>query len=108
MINIDLTQILQALVALFAALITYRLVPWIKSRTNGQQQANLMAAARVAVFAAEQLYGAGKGEEKLDFAIVRLKEMGFNVDKDAVRESIEAAVYEMTEKKEGSEELTDG
>ena len=31
--NIDLTPIFQAIIALLAALVTYKLVPWIKART---------------------------------------------------------------------------
>lgn len=94
--SIDLTAIIQAVIALFAALITYRLVPWIKSKTTAQQQEALKAAARIAVFAAEQLYGAGHGEQKLDFALAKMQDMGYNIDKQAVRESIEATVYELS------------
>ena len=92
---IDLTPIFQAVIALLAALITYKLIPWIKARTTDQQQDNLYAAARIAVFAAEQLYGAGQGEEKLDYALAALKRAGFNLDKELVRESIEKVVSEM-------------
>ena len=49
MMNIDLTPIFQAVVALLAAIITFRVIPWIKARTNEKQQANLLAAARSAV-----------------------------------------------------------
>ena len=36
--NINLTPILQALIALLASLITYKLIPWIKARTTAEQQ----------------------------------------------------------------------
>ena len=65
--NIDLTPIFQAIIALLAALVTYKLVPWIKARTTESQQALLSATVRTLVYAAEQLYGAGKGAEKLDY-----------------------------------------
>ena len=32
--NINLTPILEALIGLLAALITYRLIPWIRARTT--------------------------------------------------------------------------
>ncbi len=96
MIMIDLTPIFQAVIALLAALITYKLIPWIKSRTTKQQQENLYAAARIAVYAAEQLFGAGQGEEKLDYAIAALKRAGYDVDKQLVRETIEEIVNSMT------------
>ena len=53
---IDLTPIFQAIIALLAALVTYKLIPWIKSRTTERQQQNLFVAAKIAVMAAEQLY----------------------------------------------------
>ena len=88
--NIDLTPIFQAVVALLAALVTYKLVPWIKARTTESQQALLSATVRTLVYAAEQLYGAGKGEEKLDYVITELERRGFTAD----RAQIEAAVAE--------------
>ena len=87
---INLTPIIQALLALMAALITYRLIPWIKERTTASQQANIRAAVKVLVFAAEQLYGAGNGPKKLQYVRDRLREQGFEVDTD----EIEAAVAE--------------
>lgn len=88
--NINLTPILQALVGLLAALITARLIPWIRSHTTESQQRQMRAGVRIAIFAAEQIYGAGCGEEKMQAAVEYLHEMGFDVD---VRE-IEAAVRE--------------
>lgn len=93
---IDLTPIFQAVIALLAALITYKLIPWIRSKTTRQQQENLYAAARIAVYAAEQLFGAGQGEEKLDYAIAALQRAGYDVDKQLVRETIEEIVNSMT------------
>lgn len=87
--NINLTPIIEAIIGLLAALITYRLIPWIKARTTVAQQEQLETAVRIAVFAAEQIYGAGRGSEKLDYAIEYLHDKGFDVD----RQQIEAAVY---------------
>lgn len=87
--NINLTPIIEAIIGLLAALITYRLIPWIKARTTVSQQEQLETAVRIAVFAAEQIYGAGRGSEKLDYAIEYLHDKGFDVD----RQQIEAAVY---------------
>lgn len=88
--RIDLTPVFQAVIALLAALITYKLIPWIRSKTTETQQANLRALVKVLVFAAEQLYGAGNGAAKLDYVQEKLEEQGFSVD----REEIEAAVNE--------------
>lgn len=90
MANINLTPILQALIGLLAALITYKLIPWIKSKTTAQQRENLSALIRVLVFAAEQLYGSGHGEDKLEYVCAQLREQGFEVNLP----DIEAAVFE--------------
>ena len=89
---IDLTDIIQAVIALIVALITYKVIPWLKARTTESQQAILMATVRTLVYAAEQLYGAGKGKEKFTYVRQKLQEKGFDVDVDA----IEAAVKEVT------------
>ena len=89
---IDLTDIIQTVIALIVALITYKVIPWIKAKTTESQQAILMATVRTLVYAAEQLYGAGKGKEKFAYVRQKLQEKGFDVDVDA----IEAAVKEIT------------
>lgn len=89
---IDLTPILETIIALIAALVTYKVIPWIKAKTTESQQAILMATVRTLVYAAEQLYGAGKGKEKFTYVRQKLQEKGFDVDVDA----IEAAVKEIT------------
>ena len=88
--TIDLTTIINAIIALLAALVTYRLIPWIKARTTAEQQAQLRAAVKVAVFAAEQIFGAGNGAEKMDYALRWLRDQGFDVDS----RQVEAAVAE--------------
>lgn len=44
---IDLTPILQALIALLASWITLRVIPWLKAKTNKQQQDYLLSTAKV-------------------------------------------------------------
>lgn len=87
--NINLTPIIQALIGLLAALITWKVIPWIRERTTKEQRGNMRALIQTLVYAAEQLYGANKGEEKLDYVIARLEAAGYKVDKS----EIEAAVY---------------
>lgn len=88
--NIDLTPIIQAVIALIAALVTTKLIPWIKTKTTNEQQTFMLATIKTLVFAAEQLYGAGEGEAKLDYVETQLKEKGYTVD----RAQIEAVIKE--------------
>jgi len=90
-LGIDLTPLFQAVIGFLAALVTYKLIPWIQARTTAQQQELLKAAVSVAVYAAEQLYGAGAGKDKLMYARGQLAKKGYHVDID----EIEAAVHEL-------------
>lgn len=87
--GIDLTPLFQALIGFLAALVTYKLIPWIQARTTAQQQDLIRAAVSVAVYAAEQIYGAGNGKDKLLYVKGQLARKGYHVDID----EIEAAVH---------------
>ncbi|MDO4837885.1 MAG: phage holin, LLH family [Clostridia bacterium] len=95
---IDLTPVLQAVITLLAALITYRLIPWIRARTTEQQQANLSAMVSTLVYAAEQLFGANSGADKLNYVTDILRKRGYDVDSQEVLATIEAAVHQMQPK----------
>lgn len=88
--NIDLTPIIQAIIALLAAIVTYKLIPWIKTKTTNEQQKMIAATVKTLVFAAEQMYGLGKGAEKLAYVESELDKRGYSVD----RAQIEAAIKE--------------
>lgn len=88
--NIDLTPIFEAIISLVAAIIAYKLIPFIKTKTTEEQQALLKATTKTLVFAAEQLYGAGEGAAKLDYVVKHLEDKGFTAD----RAEIEAVVKE--------------
>ena len=78
--SVNLTPIFQALIGLLGMLITYKLIPWLKEKTTNEQRIKIEAAVKTAVFAAEQAYGAGKGKEKMDYAMKLLHDNGFDVD----------------------------
>ena len=67
------------------------MIPWLKNKLNREQQDYLLATTRVLVYAAEQLYGAGKGDAKLAYVQDELESRGLKVDAAA----IEAMVREM-------------
>lgn len=90
-VYIDLTAIVQALLALLAGVITVKVVPWVKARTSTQQQDLLTSTMQILVYAAEQIYGSNSGQLKLDYVENELRRRGFTIDRDA----IEAAVREM-------------
>lgn len=89
--NIDLTPIIQAVIALLAAIVTYKLVPWITSRTTETQRATLQMITKTLVFAAEQLYKTGTISDRLEYVKLRLIDCGYTFDLNM----IEAAVREI-------------
>lgn len=92
---IDLTPILQAVVTLIAALITIYLIPWLKSKTNADQQAQMRMWVEVAVYAAEKLYGAGHGDEKLAYAEQVLAQHNVKLDTQTLKALIDAEIKKM-------------
>lgn len=91
-ITVDLTPLFQALIGVLATIITVKVVPYLKKKLTNEQQAALASATKVAVFAAEQLYGSRAGKKKLEYAQQLLLSKGFTVDINA----IEAAVKELS------------
>lgn len=89
--NIDLTTIINAVIALLAAIVTYRVIPWIKAKTTNEQQAYIRALVKAGVYAAEQIYNTdGMGTKKMEYVKNFLLGYGFDIN---VTE-IEAAVKE--------------
>lgn len=97
---VDLTPIFQALIALLASIITVKVIPWIKSKISSEQQLAMMATVKIMVYAAEQIYGSGHGNEKLAWVKESLLAKGYKLDTALLKEMIEAQVRELTVEQE--------
>lgn len=94
--TIDITTVVNAVIALIAAVISAFVIPWIKSKTTAQQREDLVAWVKIAVAAAEQIYqGTKRGEEKKQYVLDFLEKNGFSVNEDSVNAAIEAAVKQL-------------
>lgn len=94
----DITPIVEAVVAIVCAVVTCVLIPYIKSKTTAQQQAEINAWVKIAVSAAEQIFtGSGRGEEKKAYVVKWLRDHGVTVDTENLDAMIEAAVYELSQ-----------
>lgn len=94
--NIDVTVIVNAVIALIAAVVSTFLIPWIKSKTTSQQREDLVAWVKIAVAAAEQVYkGEKRGTEKKQYVLDFLAKSGFSINEDSVNAAIEAAVKQL-------------
>lgn len=93
--NIDVTEIVVALIGLMSLVITSVIVPLMKSKLTNTQWQMVRTYALAGVQAAEILIGSGKGKEKLDWATQYIKEQckthGIKVDESTVRVAIENA-----------------
>ena len=68
----------------------------LKTDTDATRLRILENDVKTAVYAAEQVIGSGRGEDKLSYALEYLTtEKGYDPDKDMLRELIEATVYQM-------------
>lgn len=93
--QIDLTQITIAIIGVVTAIITGAIIPLIKSKLTAEQWKTLRNYAVAAVQAAEILYGAGNGQEKLQWVMNYIKEQceqnKIKFDEQSIRIAIENA-----------------
>lgn len=94
----DITPIVNAVIALAAALVTAFVIPWVKSKTTAAQREEINSWVKIAVTAAEQIYsGAGKGKEKKKYVLDFLAEKNLKIDEESVDLMIESEVRNMNE-----------
>ena len=95
---IDLTPIMEAIIALVVAVITAFVIPWLKGKIDADKLEQIKLWVTVAVEAAEQLYnGTGRGEEKKAYVVKFLQEKAITQDPDSLDKLIEAAVFNLPE-----------
>lgn len=94
--TIDITPVVNAVIALAATVVSVFLIPWIKSKTTEAQRKELTAWVKIGVAAAEQIYvGQGRGDEKKQYVLEFLKSKGFDLNEESVNNAIEAAVKQL-------------
>ena len=93
---LDITPIVEAILALVAVVITSIVIPYIKKRTTTEQQKEIVAWVKIAVAAAEQIYvGTGRGPEKKMYVVEWLADRNISIDTNEIDALIESAVYEL-------------
>lgn len=99
----DKTELIITLIGLLSTIITAFVIPYIKSKTKTENTKakyeslmTLVAIIKEYVNGAEQLLGAGTGEQKKKLVVELLEKAGVEVDEN-VDAIIEAAVYAMNE-----------
>jgi len=92
---IDFTPLVEALITLAVTAITVFLIPWLRERYGTEKLAKAQGWVQVAVLAAEKLYGAGKGDEKLAYVENFLEEHNIILDTDALMAMVNAEIKKM-------------
>lgn len=95
--NIDITPIIEALIALASLIITGFLVPYLKQKLSNEKREKLRSWVSIAVAAAEQLMKDKTGLEKKEYVVAFLLSKGLVFDVDEVTAMIESEVYKLTE-----------
>lgn len=97
--NIDITQIVVAVIGLMSVIITSVVVPLIRSKLTNSQWESIKNYALAGVQAAEIIIGAGKGAEKFawakEYIEAQCKAHGIKIDMDTVQVAIENAWKEL-------------
>ena len=99
--NIDLTPIIEALIALLSAVITIVILPKVRAylteKLSNEKRENLKKWIRIAVAAAEQMYnGSGLGQDKYRYVVSFLEDKGIYVNYKEVEALIESEVHKLT------------
>ena len=94
--TVDITPIIEIVVALLSALVTTFLIPYIKKKISAEKLAELQKWVGVAVEAAEQIYGSKTGTQKKKYVVSFLRSKGIVFDSEEVNTLIEAEVHKLT------------
>ncbi len=100
MSNINLTPIIEAVIALISVIFTVYILPklhaYLEEKLSAEQRKKLAEVVGVAVKAAEKLYGSKMGVEKKQYVLNYLENKGIQFDIDEVENFIESFVYELS------------
>ena len=95
----NITQILLGAILILGFVATVIVWPYIKSHVSAQQLSMLMGIAQTVVYAAEKIFGAKMGDDKLAYALKLAKQLlekkGLTFDEDEIRAAIEAQVEQL-------------
>ncbi len=96
----NITQILFGLILILGGLATLIVWPFIKSHVSAEQLSMLAGIAQTVVFAAEKIFGAKMGNDKLAYALGLAKKLlekkGLTFDEEVIRAAIEAQVEQLS------------
>lgn len=95
----NITQILLGAILILGGIFGLIVWPYIKAHVSAEQLSMLAGIAQTVVFAAEKIFGAKMGPDKLTYALNLAKKLlekkGLTFDEDEIRAAIEAQVKQL-------------
>lgn len=95
----NITQVLLGLIFILGFVVVTIVWPYIRTHVSAEQLAILSGIAQTVVFAAEKIFGAKMGDDKLAYALKLARELlekkGLFFDEDVIRAAIEAQVKQL-------------
>ena len=92
---IDLTPLVEALMALAVTAITVFFIPWLRERYGNETLEKAKNWVQIAVYAAEKVYGAGNGDQKLAYAEQVLAQHKIKLDTATLKALVDAEIRKM-------------
>jgi len=103
----NITQILLGIIILIGGAVSLFVIPYLKTHLTGEQISILAGIAQTVVYAAEKIFGAKMGADKLAYAMNLAKSLlekkGLTFDEDVIRAAIEAQVQQLSLEKTTAE-----
>lgn len=92
---IDLTPLVEALMGLAVTAITVFFIPWLRERYGNETLEKARNWVQIAVYAAEKVYGAGNGDQKLAYAEEVLAQHKIKLDTATLKTLVDAEIRKM-------------
>ena len=95
----NITQILLGLIVLIGGAVGLFVIPYLRAHMTAEQIGILTGIAQTVVYAAEKIFGAKMGADKLAYALNLAKSLlakkNLSFDEDVIRAAIEAQVQQL-------------
>ena len=93
----DFTGIFEIVLSILSVLASCFIIPWLKEKLEAEKLERLVKWVKIAVEAAEKLYGSGAGQQKKEYVMSFLLSKGIVFDVEKVEAIIESAVFRLPE-----------
>lgn len=93
----DFTALFEILISILSVIVSCFLIPWLKEKLSAEKLEKLVKWVKIAVEAAEQLYGSGMGQQKKEYVVSFLLSKGIKFDANEVEAIIESSVLQLPE-----------